>query len=70
MARTRQALNVAGRNATVSNLDKVMYPAAGFTKAQVIEYYVHAANFLLPHLEEPARHPQTLSGGHHRRAFL
>ena len=35
----------------MSNLDKVLYPETGFTKADVIWYYVHVAPVLLPHLE-------------------
>jgi bifunctional non-homologous end joining protein LigD len=35
----------------VSNLDKVLYPAAGFTKRQVIDYYIRIAPVLLPHLK-------------------
>src|SRR3954467_11570278 len=34
----------------VSNLDKVLYPKAGFTKAQVIDYYLRVSKALLPHL--------------------
>jgi bifunctional non-homologous end joining protein LigD len=33
-------------------LDKVMYPDAGFTKAQVIDYYSRVAPYLLPHLKD------------------
>jgi bifunctional non-homologous end joining protein LigD len=44
-------LNVAGRTLVVSNLDKVLYPEAGFTKAQVIDYYIRIAPVLLPHLK-------------------
>lgn len=33
-----------------SNLDKVLYPEAGFTKGQVIDYYLRIAPFMLPHL--------------------
>lgn len=36
----------------VSNLDKVLYPEAGFTKAQVIDYYIRISSVLLPHLED------------------
>jgi bifunctional non-homologous end joining protein LigD len=45
-------LNVAGRTLLVSNLDKVLYPEAGFTKAQVIDYYIRIAPVLLPHLKD------------------
>jgi bifunctional non-homologous end joining protein LigD len=68
VAGTRQALNVAGRTVTVSNLDKVMYPAAEFTKADVIDYYVRAAEFLLPHLKDRPvtlkRYPEGIGGAH------
>jgi bifunctional non-homologous end joining protein LigD len=34
----------------VSNPDKVLYPAVGFTKTDVVSYYLSAAPFILPHL--------------------
>lgn len=43
-------MDVAGREIRISNPDKLLYPAAGFTKAQVIDYYVRAAPWMLPHL--------------------
>jgi bifunctional non-homologous end joining protein LigD len=43
-------VEVDGRTLALSNLDKVLYPAAGFTKAQVIDYYMHVAPVLLPHI--------------------
>src|SRR5882762_2881720 len=45
-------LNVAGRTLLVSNLEKVLYPEVGFTKAQVIDYYIRIAPVLLPHLKD------------------
>ncbi len=39
-----------GRTLTLSNLDKVLYPEAGFTKAGMIDYYRRVAPALLPHL--------------------
>jgi bifunctional non-homologous end joining protein LigD len=44
-------VHVGGRALKVTNLDKVLYPQAGFTKRDVIEYLVHVAPALLPHLE-------------------
>lgn len=41
---------VAGRTLKVTNLDKVLYPMVGFTKAKVIEYYVTVAPVMLPHV--------------------
>ena len=41
---------IAGRALKVTNLDKVLYPLVGFTKAQVIEYYVKIAPVMLDHI--------------------
>jgi bifunctional non-homologous end joining protein LigD len=43
-------VEVEGRTLSLSNLDKVFYPATGFTKGQVIDYYTRIAPVLLPHL--------------------
>ncbi|MGC2111314.1 MAG: non-homologous end-joining DNA ligase [Candidatus Korobacteraceae bacterium] len=43
-------VDVEGKHLKVSNLEKVLYPEAGFTKGQVIDYYVRIAPVLLPHL--------------------
>ena len=43
-------IEVEGRRLSLSNLGKVFYPATGFTKGQVIEYYTRIAPVLLPHL--------------------
>jgi len=45
-------LVVEDKKLSVSNLDKVLYPKAGFTKGQVIDYYIRIAPVLLPHLED------------------
>lgn len=45
-------VTVEGKRLQVSNLDKVLYPQAGFTKGQVIDYYVRIAPVLLPHLKD------------------
>jgi bifunctional non-homologous end joining protein LigD len=45
-------LKIDGRNVPVSNLDKVLYLARHFTKAQVIDYYIRVSRFLLPHLKD------------------
>ncbi len=42
---------VEGRELVLSNLGKVLYPAAGFTKRNVIDYYAAIAPVLLAHLE-------------------
>jgi len=33
------------------NLDKIMYPAVGFTKRQVIDYYIRVSPYILPHIK-------------------
>lgn len=44
-------VEVEGKHLKLSNLDKVLYPATGFTKGQVIDYYARIAPVLLPHLK-------------------
>ena len=48
----RAELVVEDRKIQVSNLDKVLYPNVGFTKGQVIDYYIRIASVLLPHLKD------------------
>jgi len=48
----RLRVEVDGRSLELSNLDKVLYPAAGFTKGEVIDYYTRVAPALLPHLQD------------------
>jgi bifunctional non-homologous end joining protein LigD len=57
MASNSTVVEVEGRRLTLTNLDKVLYPATGFTKGQVIDYYARIAPVLLPHL---AGHPLTM----------
>ncbi|MDP1807566.1 MAG: non-homologous end-joining DNA ligase [Acidimicrobiales bacterium] len=45
-----QVVEIDGRQLKVTNLDKVLYPDAGFTKAEVIDYYVRIAPVMLPHI--------------------
>jgi bifunctional non-homologous end joining protein LigD len=45
-------VEVEGRRLKLSNLDKVFYPAVGFTKGQVIDFYRRIAPALLPHLRD------------------
>jgi bifunctional non-homologous end joining protein LigD len=48
----RVHVRVGDRQLALSNLDKVLYPADGFTKAEVINYYSRIAPVLLPHLAD------------------
>jgi bifunctional non-homologous end joining protein LigD len=64
--RKTEVLEIEGREVTLSNLEKVMYPASGFTKGQVIDYYIKASRFILPHLKgRPLtlkRYPEGVTG--------
>ena len=68
MARQESSIEVEGRQIRLSNLEKVLYPKTGFTKGQVIDYYVRIAPALLPHLSgRPLtlkRYPEGVEGFH------
>ena len=51
------AVQVDGRDLTLTNLAKVLYPADSFTKAEVLDYYQRISPVLLPHI---AGRPMTL----------
>jgi bifunctional non-homologous end joining protein LigD len=57
MADTPSVVEIEGKRLSLTNLDKVLYPATGFTKGQVIDYYARIAPVLMPHL---AGRPLTL----------
>ncbi len=50
-------VDIQGRHLKLTNLEKVLYPAAGFTKGQVVDYYARIAPVMVPHL---AGRPLTL----------
>ena len=64
--RKTEVVEIEGREVTLSNLAKVMYPASGFTKGQVIDYYIKVSKFILPHLEDRPltlkRYPDGVTG--------
>src|SRR6478609_7478625 len=43
-------VDIDGQTLKLSNLDKVLYPEAGFTKGEVIDYYARIAPAMLPHV--------------------
>jgi bifunctional non-homologous end joining protein LigD len=49
---TSTRTTIEGRELSVSNLEKVLFPSSDFTKGQLIDYYVRVAPVLLPHLRE------------------
>ena len=64
--RTTNTIEMEGRRLELSNLDKVLYPETGFSKAQLIDYCVRVAPVLLPHLKgrplTMKRYPNGVSG--------
>jgi bifunctional non-homologous end joining protein LigD len=60
-------LEIQGRAVSLSNPGKIFYPKTGFTKAQVIDYYIRVSRVLLPHLKDRAltlkRYPDGVEGG-------
>jgi bifunctional non-homologous end joining protein LigD len=48
----RVEVDVDGHRLSLSNLDKVLYPQAAFTKGHVIDYYTRIAPYVLPHLRD------------------
>jgi bifunctional non-homologous end joining protein LigD len=46
--------DIGGKRLSLTNLDKDLYPAYGFTKAHVLEYYRSMSQFIIPHLKERA----------------
>jgi bifunctional non-homologous end joining protein LigD len=63
---TDSSVEIQGRYLKVSNLEKVLYPATGFTKKDVIDYYARIAPAILPHLQGRAltrkRYPDGVDG--------
>jgi len=57
MADSKSIVEIDGKQLSLTNLDKVLYPKTGFTKGQVIDYYARIAPVLVPHLNN---HPLTL----------
>jgi len=64
----KSTLDIEGHTLTVSNLEKVLYPASGYNKGNVIDYYIKASRFILPHLKDRPltlkRYPEGVTGEH------
>lgn len=54
MGKSTSELVIDGKKLSLSNLNKVLYPKTGFTKQDVIAYYIKIAPYLLPHLKDRA----------------
>ena len=68
-ARKKQEIDIEGRKVALTNLDKVLYPS-GFTKGQVIDFYVRICELRPAASERSADHAQALPGRGPRAAFL
>jgi bifunctional non-homologous end joining protein LigD len=68
VAPKRLEVEIDGRTLSLSNLDKPMYPEAGFAKGHVIDYYTRIAPVLLGHLRDRPltlkRYPDGVEGPH------
>ncbi|MGE5560036.1 MAG: non-homologous end-joining DNA ligase [Chloroflexota bacterium] len=66
MAGKRAAVDVAGRRVFLTNLDKVLWPDDGYTKGDLIQYYLQMAPLMLPHLADRplvmTRYPDGIRG--------
>jgi bifunctional non-homologous end joining protein LigD len=60
---------VDGHRLALTNLDRLLYPEAGFTKADVIAYYLSLAEVLLPHLRDRPLTVGRFPGGVDGRGF-
>jgi len=65
-----QNVDVAGRRLKLTNLDKVLYPAAKFTKGQIIDYYARVAPVLVPHLKDRPLTLKRYPGGVDQQYFF
>jgi bifunctional non-homologous end joining protein LigD len=61
---------VEGRRVALSNLEKVLYPATGFTKGEVLHYYATIADVLLPHLRNRPVSFLRYPDGHEGQVFF
>ena len=52
MADDAPTIEAAGREIRLSNPDKVLFPASGFTKRQIVDYYLAVAGPVILHLRE------------------
>lgn len=68
MPHQKERVKIDGRELAISNLDKVFFPEAGFTKSDVIGFYSEIADVILPHLRDRPltmkRFPEGVTGDH------
>lgn len=66
MISEKSLIRVGKTDIQVSNLARVFYPQTGFTKGQVLDYYIRVSPYLLPHLKNRPitlkRYPEGVEG--------
>jgi bifunctional non-homologous end joining protein LigD len=67
---TPTIVEVQGRKLSLTNLEKILYPASGFTKGQVVDFYVRIAPVLVPHLAGRALTMKRYPGGVDQEYFF
>ncbi|MGB9202859.1 MAG: non-homologous end-joining DNA ligase [Terriglobales bacterium] len=67
---TPTIVEVQGRKLSLTNLEKILYPASGFTKGQVVDYYARIAPLLVPHLAGRALTMKRYPGGVDQEYFF
>jgi bifunctional non-homologous end joining protein LigD len=60
---------IAGRRLPLTNLDKVLWPADGLTKRDMIDYYVRMADYMLPYLRDRPLSMQVFPDGIDGKSF-
>jgi len=65
-----QVVEIDGRTLKLTNLEKVLYPAAGFTKGQIIDYCARIAPVLVPHLDSRPLTLKRYPGGVNEEYFF
>lgn len=69
MAATAGELDVGGRRLRIRHLDRVIFPATGTTKSELLRYYVAVSEVMLAHLRERLLHMHRYPEGVERPRF-
>lgn len=64
-----RTVDIDGRSITLTNLDRVLYPADGFTKSDLVDYWLAVADVILPHLADRPLTVGRFPGGVDGRGF-
>lgn len=58
-----EAAQVSSDRVKLSNMNKVFFPAEGFTKGDLVNYYARVCDYLLPHLKDRVLHMRRCPDG-------